>query len=104
MTDLSFLAEWYVSHCDGDWEHDERIKLTTLDNPGWYLRVGVVDTALEGVVRPWHQVDRSEHDWVHHSCDGHKFVAACGPRNLGEALAAFEAFARSAPGATGPDS
>jgi hypothetical protein len=95
VADLSFLADWYVSHCDGDWEHGQGIRLTTLDNPGWHLTVNVEDTELAGVVRPWYRVERTEHDWLHHSCDGQQFVAACGPRNLGEALAAFEALARS---------
>ena len=27
--------EWFRSQCDGEWEHDNRIKIETLDNPGW---------------------------------------------------------------------
>ena len=47
---LDRLVAWYQSQCDGDWEHGEGIEISTLDNPGWSIRVSVVDTALDAVV------------------------------------------------------
>jgi hypothetical protein len=31
---LSWLSFWFYQHCDGDWEHENQIKIQTLDNPG----------------------------------------------------------------------
>jgi hypothetical protein len=31
---LDFLHRWYAAQCDGDWEHEFGIRLTTPDNPG----------------------------------------------------------------------
>ena len=32
---INWLEEWYVSNCDGDWEHTFGITINTIDNPGW---------------------------------------------------------------------
>ena len=49
---------------DGDCEHDEGVEITTLDNPGWSVRVNVAGTELDR--RPFERVtvDRSEDHWV----------------------------------------
>jgi hypothetical protein len=31
---LKRLQDWYVSQCDGGWEHTYGISIDTLDNPG----------------------------------------------------------------------
>jgi hypothetical protein len=89
----TFLQDWYARHCDGDWEHDARVRLSTLDNPGWRLWVNLEDTELSGrlVARTGDQ--SSGEDWVDYRCDGPAFDAACGPRGLGRALAAFRELA-----------
>lgn len=33
------LVNWYVSHCDGEWEHGYGITIETLDNPGWAVNI-----------------------------------------------------------------
>ena len=42
MDELQLLQEWYVAQCDGDWEHSYGVKIDTLDNPGWSLKVDLV--------------------------------------------------------------
>ena len=37
-------GDWYLSQCNGDWEHAYGVKIDTLDNPGWTLEVE--DTVL----------------------------------------------------------
>ena len=90
---LGALAEWYWYHCDGDWEHDRRIRIGTLDNPGWSVWINLADTELNGVVVQRVVRERSDHDWLHYWSDGSAFEAACGPTNLEEALLAFVTFA-----------
>ena len=35
MDTIKRLEKWFFSHCDIDWEHDNRIEIYNLDNPGW---------------------------------------------------------------------
>ncbi len=43
---IAFIEAWYVSHCDGEWEHEFGIRIATIDNPGWHLEIDIVDTSL----------------------------------------------------------
>ncbi len=45
---LKDIQTWYKLNCDGDWEHEYGISISTLDNPGWCLKVDLTNTALEG--------------------------------------------------------
>ncbi len=47
MDDLNWLTGWYGARCNGDWEHQCGINLTTLDNPGWALTIELDGTDLE---------------------------------------------------------
>jgi hypothetical protein len=44
---LRSLQEWYASQCDGDWEHGHGVEITTLDNPGWLVKINLIGTELE---------------------------------------------------------
>jgi hypothetical protein len=83
------IERWYLSHCNGDWEHGHGIKLQTLDNPGWRLKIYLVDTELES--RPFQRLEaeRNENDWFQCWVKEGFFEAACGPQNLEEVLRIF---------------
>ncbi len=40
------LQEWYKAQCDGDWEHQNGVRIETLDNPGWKVTINLDKTAL----------------------------------------------------------
>lgn len=87
----AWLQAWYATQCDGDWEHQHGITISTLDNPGW-----MVDIQLEGTLgdldgRTFRKVEfhRTEHDWIVASVEDKTFRAHCGPLNLGECLWVF---------------
>jgi hypothetical protein len=86
---LDRLQQWYFSHCDGDWEHGKGIHISTLDNPGWRVKIPLRDTELAD--RPFGrlEIDRSEDDWLHCWVADLMFEVACGPLNLTEALGIF---------------
>ena len=86
---LYLLQRWYLTQCDDEWEHGSGIHISTLDNPGWSLRVDLTDTALAGLAADWSKVERSEHDWLHWRVHEAAFDAACGPTNLNEAILTF---------------
>lgn len=50
-------------------------------------------TSLERRTLDRQQVRRSDDDWLDYWVDGGKFHAACGARNLADALAAFVSWA-----------
>jgi hypothetical protein len=84
---------WYAVQCDGAWEHASGITIATLDNPGWTLTIDLMGTPLEGRVLDRQQTRRDEDDWLDYGAENGKFHAACGPRNLGEAITSFLAWA-----------
>ena len=86
---LYLLQRWYSQQCDGEWEHGYGVRIDTLDNPGWSLRIELTDTPLQDEIHDWSKVERSEHDWVHWRVQDRVFEAACGPTNLNEAILAF---------------
>jgi hypothetical protein len=61
---ISWLQDWYTKQCDGDWEHDYGITIGTLDNPGWYVVINLVETPLETAAFEPVRRHRSEEDWV----------------------------------------
>jgi hypothetical protein len=90
---LERLQSWYAARCDGDWEHEFGVEIGTLDNPGWRLRIDLAGTPLQGSVFERRVVERSPADWLQLWVEDDAFHAACGPHNLTEVLAAFDAFA-----------
>ena len=87
---LDRLQKWYLSMCNGSWEHTYGITLQTVDNPGWWLQVDLEDSYLSS--RAFVEIDdRGAHinDWLICSVQDKKFVGYCGPENLNEMLVAF---------------
>ncbi|MFK4071875.1 immunity 53 family protein [Streptomyces sp. NPDC029674] len=90
---LGWLQDWYMEQCDGDWEHEWGVKIDTLDNPGWTVRIDIEETDLEEHEYPRQDVERTTHDWVSAWTSDKVFHVACGPGNLTEALTMFRSWA-----------
>ena len=73
MEVIEKIESWYMSQCNGDWEHDFGLKIDTLDNPGWRVTIDLQLTSLQGVEFE-KQVDTSELDWYHITVRDNKFV------------------------------
>ena len=86
---LYLLQRWYVTQCDGEWEHSYGVTIDTLDNPGWTIRIDLTGTSLARANAGWTRRDRSEHDWLCWRIEDERFEAACGPTNLHEVIVAF---------------
>jgi hypothetical protein len=90
MTPLRRLEAWFAAQCDGEWEHDEGIVIESLDNPGWTIKVALVDTPL--ATKPFTEVKRSydhQTEWLTCFVRDGKFTGACGPRQLEELIEVF---------------
>lgn len=61
---LNWLIEWYKSNCDGDWEHSYGIKIETLDNPGWLVKIDLSETKLEDKEFKSIKVLNNKDDWL----------------------------------------
>jgi Immunity protein 53 len=83
------LQQWYLAHCNGDWEHQQGVAIDTLDNPGWRIRVDLWETDLDGRTFEAVENHRTGDDWVMARIEEHRWCAYCGPLNLEERLRCF---------------
>ena len=98
MNALERLQEWYADQCDGDWEHRYGVKIESLDNPGWLVKVDLMDTELQD--KPFAPIEHGlqegdpEHDWMICSIiEGSTFRGAGDPSKLEAILESFLAWA-----------
>lgn len=91
---FDFLQQWFLAHCDEDWEHDQGVLIESLDNPGWSLKVGLLGTELQGTRMEMRVLRPDQADWVTSWSDGEAFEAACGPLALGAAIEEFRRFVK----------
>lgn len=99
MDGLDWLVKWYAAQCDEDWEHSYGIKLDTLDNPGWSLRIDLADTDLSHKTFETvsYMLDSEDGNpdarWYHCKVENDQFIAACGVYDLPTIIGIFKAFA-----------
>jgi len=89
METLSLLEKWYSAQCNGAWEHQYGVRIETMDNPGWTLRIDLNGTNAESRSLDRVKIERTEDDWICFWVDQKQFHAAMGPQNLTEAVDAF---------------
>lgn len=92
---LQEIQNWYRSQCDGNWEHNFGVKISTLDNPGWRIEFDLGETNLVDKIFKTIDIERNEKDWFRCWTDKNKFEGAGGPENLEEMLVIFLSFAGS---------
>ena len=94
---FTWLNQWYIDQCDGDWEHGYGIKIETLDNPGWSLAIDIEYLPI-GVAEPipWILVEHSENDWYGFKVEDGKFYASGDPTKLSLLISKFREFVENA--------
>jgi hypothetical protein len=86
---LGRLQAWYGSHCNGSWEHTHGVRIDTVDNPGWSVKIDLQGTPLLARdLRPV-VIDRSDGDWVRCDVANGIFQGWGGTTNLTEILDIF---------------
>ena len=102
---LNWLMQWYLAECNDDWEHSYGVKVDTLDNPGWTLKIDLRETDLLG--RSFKRVEQGEPasdleewrrlgSWLVADVNGDVFDVACGPLDLPAAIQVFRDWVESA--------
>jgi hypothetical protein len=89
MSEIIGLQKWYNRQCSNDWEHQYGVSISTLDNPGWLLKIDLIHTNLEDIDFIEHKIDRSDRDWILARRNGSTFEAFGGGGNLKEMIEIF---------------
>jgi len=82
MCPIVWLQDWYYGQCDGNWEHDRNITITTIDNPGWSITIKLEGTTLENHKFVEINTEINELDWFYCRIKDSIFKGAGGPNNL----------------------
>lgn len=90
---LEWIQKWYISNCDGNWEHIYGINIYTLDNPGWSVNIELFDTDLEYANFETIQKYTNDNNWVHCSVADGVFKGSGSADKLEEILKIFSEWA-----------
>lgn len=82
MDIIKWLEDWFKSNCDDDWEHSYGVKIETIDNPGWSIKIDLVETSLENLNIEYSLIESSETEWYGYSVKNGVFFAAGDPTKL----------------------
>lgn len=96
MEILTWIQDWYKERCDENWEHSYGLKIESLDNPGWQVKIDLSDTVLDGTVIEYQLVEKSETDWLGWKIENNVFHAAGDPNKLQLLLEKFKEIAVNA--------
>lgn len=97
MDILADIQRWYNAQCDGDWEHDFGLIITTLDNPGWSVKIGLTDTLLEDLPFEPINVDNEHGVWLSCHVEEKMFRGAGDASQLTQILEVFLEWAKTVP-------
>lgn len=86
---LSWLAGYFIYHCNGDWEHDWTFLIQSIPGPAWEM-----EFYLEGTVAwdlEFETVEHGDSEEDRHVCwlDNDIWRGRGGPRSLGAMLGVF---------------
>ncbi len=104
MDAMQQLQAWYVSQCNGDWEHEFGIKIETLDNPGWSVSIPLTGTELESQQYETVSDMTPPTEWLHchvvETHEGPRWEGSGGPLMLDQVLRHFVDWASAPKAAT----
>ncbi len=95
MDILQWIEKWYLSNCNGAWEHEFGIKIDTVDNPGWYITIDLHYTSLEDYEFDMDTVEESDDNWYFFVVKEGQFKASGDPSKLGFLLEKFRKLVES---------
>ncbi len=87
---IEWLQQWYSHQCDGDWEHENGIRIETLDNPGWSISIDLIGTELEGLEVPYTVQELSLEIWRGYSVNNNVFKGVGSPGELINLIKIFQ--------------
>lgn len=86
---LDWLSRFFLSLCNGDWEHGFGCRMKASETPGWHFTFDLSETVFEEIIFPPVVDRRTATDWVDFCKEGSQFVAIGGVGNLDELIGRF---------------
>lgn len=93
MDILQWIQEWYNRFCWDEERHYYGIKIETLDNPGWSVKIEICDTPLENKSFGKICQDNGDSDWIFCKVEDGFFYGAGDPNKLISILEVFRDWA-----------
>lgn len=59
-----WIEEWYLENQAEEWGGTTSVKIETIDNPGWSVKINLQETNLENKSFNDFFDDKSEDDWI----------------------------------------
>jgi len=85
---LERIQNWYQTNCNDNWEHSHGFSITTLDNPGWTIKIDLSATPLDKLQFE-RNIDNGRFDWMFIKTKNKIFEANCDQKKLTEVLKIF---------------
>ena len=95
MDEIKWLEEWMRGECNGDWEHCYGIKICTLDNPGWWVQIDLMETNLFGKHFETYANYIDDNNWIHCQVKDNQFDAGGDLSKLKELINVFKNWVES---------
>jgi len=95
MSTIKWLEKWYQSNCDSNWEHVYGVKIETLDNPGWHVKINLADTLVEEKAFNKIYIDKGDNDWITCRVNNNVFEGGGDSGKLEEILEVFKIWVES---------
>lgn len=92
---LKWIENWYISHCNGEWEDYYGIKISTLDNPGWLVKIDISETELENRQFQEINVYKDDNDWLCCKLINNEFLGGGDPTKLNRIIEEFRRWAEN---------
>ena len=89
---LEFIENWFSSKCNGDWEHSDGIKIETIDNPGWRIKIDLNNSDLKTIKYSSGLIESNENNWYSIKIEDGIFEAYGDPTKLKFLLHQFSEF------------
>ncbi|MCL2225130.1 MAG: immunity 53 family protein [Defluviitaleaceae bacterium] len=90
---LQWIMNWRNAQCDGCWESDYGITIETCENPGWGVKIDILDTELEGKEFSEIRNDNGDNDWMFCYLQDGKFQGYGDTFKLEDILTVFKEWA-----------
>ena len=81
METTKIITDWLLINSDGDWEHENGIRISTLDNPGWSVEISLINTFLENRTFNYSQKTNTL-DWIEIDIKNNLFIGSGSVDNL----------------------
>lgn len=92
MDILDWIQNWFQKNAFDEWEHVYGVKIETLDNPGWLVKIDVRETPLENKPFDALSYDGGD-DWIFCDVKDCEFNGVGDPQKLKRILEIFRAWA-----------